>query len=162
MYAHFFTKTVTKSHMLCDFVTVFLFIYLYNVDNIKKKEGIELNIYRCKSCGNILVEAVNGGGPLTCCGTEMTPLKAGITDAAQEKHVPVYKLEGNSLNVNVGGVTHPMERDHYIQLILVQQENTVQYRTLNPGEAPQATFDIDPLKPFTVYEYCNLHGLWKV
>ena len=36
----------------------------------------------------------------------------------------------------------------------------LQARGLKPGEAPHAEF-ITEEAPVAVYEYCNLHGLWK-
>ena len=76
-----------------------------------------MNIYRCEACGNIVTKAVNGGGPLSCCGNPMKELKAGVTDAAQEKHVPHLTLEGSTLHVKVGETLHPMTSEHYIQTI---------------------------------------------
>ena len=36
----------------------------------------------------------------------MQELKAGVTDAAVEKHVPVYTVEGNYVHVVVGETKH--------------------------------------------------------
>jgi len=120
-----------------------------------------MKFYRCKLCGNIVVKVVNGGGTLSCCGQEMTELKAGVTDAALEKHVPAFKREGDTLSVQIGEVIHPMTPEHYIQCILVQQGERVQYVALNSNDEPKATFKINPDEPATIYEYCNLHGLSK-
>ena len=38
----------------------------------------------------------------------MQELKAGVTDAAVEKHVPVYTVEGSHVHVVVGETKHPM------------------------------------------------------
>lgn len=119
-----------------------------------------MNIYRCSICGNIVTKAVDGHGPLSCCGQSMTELKAGVTDAALEKHVPALALDGNVLTVKVGEVAHPMTPEHYIQTIIVNQGGKVQYLSLSPDDAPQATFLVEPGQPLEVYEYCNLHGLW--
>ena len=35
-----------------------------------------------------------------------------------------------------------------------------QLRTLAPGQAPKAVFELGGEKPVAVYAYCNLHGLW--
>ena len=35
------------------------------------------------------------------------------------------------------------------------------YPTLKPGDKPQVIFHLAEGKQGTVYEYCNLHGLWK-
>ena len=120
-----------------------------------------MKFYRCEMCGNLVVKLVNGGGTLNCCGQDMKELKAGVTDAAQEKHVPAFERKGDILSVQVGAVAHPMTAEHYIQYILVQQGDKVQYVILSPENEPTATFTIDTDQPATVYEYCNLHGLWK-
>lgn len=119
-----------------------------------------MKIYRCETCGSIITKAVDGQGPLSCCGNAMEELKAGVTDAAQEKHVPALKLEGNALTVTVGETIHPMTEGHYIQMILLRQGNLVQYVSLESTQEPVAKFFIDPDAPAEVYEYCNLHGLW--
>lgn len=54
-----------------------------------------------------------------------------------------------------------MLAEHFIQFILVRQGDHVQYVELKPDQKPQTVFRIDPAQPFEVYEYCNLHGLWK-
>lgn len=120
-----------------------------------------MHIYRCNLCGNIVVKLVEGGGTLSCCGAEMVLLTANVTDASQEKHVPDLRVEGDTLHVQVGSVAHPMTAEHYIQVILVAQGMHVQYQKLAPGDAPVFSCKIDPEKPVEVYEYCNLHGLWK-
>ena len=120
-----------------------------------------MKFYRCEQCGNIVVKLVDGGGPLSCCGNDMKELKAGVTDAAQEKHVPAFQREGDTLSVQVGEVIHPMTAEHYIQCIVVEQGDQVQYVTLDSTDEPKATFKINSEKPATIYEYCNLHGLWK-
>lgn len=39
------------------------------------------------------------------------------TDAAVEKHVPAYEVNGNIVTVKVGSVEHPMLPAHYIEWI---------------------------------------------
>lgn len=121
-----------------------------------------ISVYKCELCGNVVVKMVNGGGPLSCCGKPMVELAANTTDAAQEKHVPAFRVDGSSLSVQVGDVLHPMTQEHSIQWILVEQGGKVQYVPLTPDQEPKAEFQIEPGKPFVIYEYCNLHGLWKV
>ena len=115
---------------------------------------------RCEVCGNIVGHIKDSGAPLTCCGQHMTVLKANSTDAAQEKHVPVAKKSGDKLNVTVGSVLHPMLNEHFIEWIAVVTDNTVQRFVLAPGEDPKAVAYLYADKG-EVYEYCNLHGLWK-
>jgi superoxide reductase len=116
--------------------------------------------YRCTICGNLVGLIHDGGGELVCCGQPMVLLQANTTDAATEKHVPVVTREGNKLHVAVGSVPHPMLEAHYIQWICVVQEDKTQRAILKPGQAPEADFVIEA-GAATVYEYCNLHGLWK-
>ncbi len=97
-----------------------------------------------------------------CCGEAMVELVPNTSDGAGEKHVPVIEVDGNTVTVKVGEVDHPMLEAHYIQWIAIETEQGRQRKTLNPGDAPVATFAIaegDKLKE--AYEYCNLHGLWK-
>lgn len=120
-----------------------------------------MEFYRCELCGNIVVKLADGGGTLACCGQDMQMPQAGVVDAALEKHVPAFQRDGSTLSVQVGSEIHPMTAAHYIQYILIHQGDQVQYVTLSPDQEPKATFSIDPDQPVTIYEYCNLHGLWK-
>ena len=117
--------------------------------------------FRCEVCGNLVGLIHDGGSQLYCDGQPMTELKPGSVDAATEKHVPVYTLEGYQLHVQVGEVPHPMIPEHWIQWICVTDGNETQRVELNPGDEPKACFTVDPSSPLTIYEYCNLHGLWK-
>ncbi len=115
--------------------------------------------YRCERCGNVVAMLKKGGGTLTCCGEAMKKLEANSTDAAQEKHVPVVVREGGKLKVSVGSVAHPMLPEHHIEWIALVSGDKVEFAFLKPGEEAKAEFD--EVASGTVYEYCNLHGLWK-
>lgn len=119
----------------------------------------KVEFYRCERCGNIVALIKKGGGTLNCCGQDMTKLEANTTDAAQEKHVPVVTREGGKLKVSVGSTLHPMLPEHHIEWIALVADGRVEFKYLNPGEEPKAEFDL--AKSGSVYEYCNLHGLWK-
>ena len=118
--------------------------------------------YKCNVCGNICVKVVEGGGTIACCGQPMTVIEPNTTDAAQEKHVPVANVEGDKIVVNVGSADHPMEEAHFIQWVYVVTEEGVLARCLKPGEAPHAEIALGGQTPVSVFEYCNLHGLWKL
>ncbi len=121
-----------------------------------------MRFFRCEHCGNIIEMINDAGVPVMCCGQKMTELIPGTVDAALEKHVPVYTVEGNKVMVTVGAVEHPMLPEHYIQWIAIETKQGSQRKTLSPGEKPAACFTLcegDEL--VAVYEYCNLHGLWK-
>lgn len=119
----------------------------------------DFEFYRCERCGNVVALLKKGGGTLTCCGQAMTKLEANSTDAAQEKHVPVVVREGGKVKVSVGSVPHPMLPEHHIEWIALVSGDKVEFRFLKPGEEAKAEFD--EVASGTVYEYCNLHGLWK-
>ena len=51
---------------------------------------MEQKFYICPHCGKIIAVVKETGVPVMCCGQKMTELIPGTTDAAREKHVPVY------------------------------------------------------------------------
>ena len=122
---------------------------------------IKLNqVYKCGLCGNIVEVVHASAGELVCCGQPMTLLQENTTDAATEKHVPVIEKSGDSVTVTVGSVEHPMLDEHFIEFIELIADGRVYRKFLNPGEKPQATFNVSAEK-VEAREYCNLHGLWK-
>lgn len=118
--------------------------------------------FLCKICGN-LVDAIHfSGAQMVCCGQPMTELIANTVDAAFEKHVPVVEQKGNEVFVRIGETEHPMIAEHYIQWIYLLTNKGIQRKDLLPTEKPKAAFYIaDDEKIISVYEYCNLHSLWK-
>lgn len=123
-----------------------------------------MKLFKCEKCGNVY-EEIEAKSPCTptCCGESSHELKAGAVDAALEKHVPVVSQEGDQLVVKVGSVAHPMQEEHYITNVWAEfEDGSVDRFTLVPGQAPEATFALRGRKGHVVvYEYCNLHGLWK-
>lgn len=123
-----------------------------------------MKIYKCMDCGNVYEMVYQKGGCTpTCCGNATKELIAGETDGALEKHVPVVSVENNQLNVIVGSVEHPMTEAHYITNIWAEfEDGTVERKGLIPTDQPKAIFDVSGKSgKVTIYEYCNLHGLWK-
>ncbi len=119
-----------------------------------------LQVYKCEVCGNI-VEVLHGGeGELVCCKQPMKRFVENTVDAAKEKHVPVVEETAEGIKVKVGSVAHPMEEKHYIEWIEIIADTKICRQFLNPGDAPEATFNISA-QQVTAREYCNLHGLWK-
>ncbi len=118
--------------------------------------------YICKHCGNILGAIIDTGNPLMCCNDTMEELKANTVDASLEKHVPVIKVDGRKVTVNIGSTPHPMIEKHYIMWVYIQTAKGGQRKILGPNKEPAAEFlltDDDRIE--AAYEYCNLHGLWK-
>ena len=116
----------------------------------------------CSHCGNIIAKVKDVGVPVMCCGQKMTEIIPGTTEASQEKHIPVYQVEGNIVTVRVGAVDHPMTAEHLIEWVSLQTKQGNQRKILAPGQEPVVRFALcegDEVE--AVYAYCNLHGLWK-
>ena len=117
--------------------------------------------YICRHCGNLIGMIHDAGVPVVCCGEKMHALVPNTVEASGEKHIPSVTVDGKKLIVNVGSVDHPMVPEHFIQWVFVETDKGIHRLDLQPGEAPEAVFSIPGEKPVAVYEYCNLHGLWK-
>ena len=127
------------------------------------KGNIIMKFLRCKVCGKI-VAMVNdcSSCPTKCCGEAMEEIIPNTSDGAAEKHVPVIKVDGNHVVVEVGSVAHPMLDVHYIEWIALQTDKGNQRKQLKPGDAPRAEFALLPgEKVIAAYAYCNLHSLFK-
>ena len=123
---------------------------------------MEQRFFVCETCGNIIAMVKPSGVPVMCCGKKMKEIVPNTTDAAQEKHVPVWKQEGNLVKVQVGSTAHPMIPAHYIEWVSLQTKAGNQRKALAPEQAPEVTFALtDGDEVEAVYAYCNLHGLWK-
>ncbi|MBR9680022.1 MAG: desulfoferrodoxin [Candidatus Altiarchaeota archaeon] len=120
----------------------------------------QFEIYKCEVCGNIVEVSHAGAGQLVCCGQPMELLIEKTEDAGLEKHVPIVEQTDTGILVKVGSVLHPMEQEHFIEWIEVIVNGEVYKKFLNPGDAPEASFEITQGNIF-VRAYCNLHGLWK-
>ncbi len=121
-----------------------------------------MKFYICAHCKNVIIKADDSGVPVMCCGEQMQELVAGATDGAFEKHVPEVAVDGSKIDVVVGSVEHPMLPEHSIRFIVLETDKGYQVKNLAAGDAPKASFVLaDGEKAVAVYEYCNLHGLWK-
>ncbi len=118
--------------------------------------------FLCTTCGNVVFKFVDSGVNLVCCGQQMQELIPSTNDSVREKHLPVVECQGNgTIKVMVGSMPHPMTPDHHISFIFLETEHGGQMKILMPDDAPEAVFNISEDKPVAVYEYCNIHGLWK-
>lgn len=121
-----------------------------------------MKILKCPVCGNIVEMVEDHGIPLMCCGQKMVELNANTTDAATEKHVPLLSYDNGILTAIVGAVEHPSLQEHYINFIMVEAGERIMRVNLKAGDKPAAKFHLGDYKGMvSVYEYCNLHGLWK-
>ena len=120
-----------------------------------------MKFYRCSHCGNIIAFLENKGVPVMCCGQKMDEIIPGSVDAAAEKHVPVIKIDGDTVTVCVGDVAHPMTEPHHTAGIVLETEHGSQKKDLDPTGEPCAVFALADDKAVAAWAYCNLHGLWK-
>jgi superoxide reductase len=117
-------------------------------------------IYKCSVCGNIVEVLHTGDGQLVCCGQPMELLDEKKEDTGYEKHLPVIENKGSEIIVTVGSILHPMEENHYIELIEIIADGKIYREFLKPGDQPTASFNITADK-ITARGYCNVHGLWQ-
>ena len=100
-----------------------------------------MKFYKCPVCGNIVYYFKKTAVDAMCCGKKLVELEPNTTDAAGEKHVPVVRIDGNLVSVEVGSVTHPMLDVHYIEFIeVIYDNNKIARANLRPGDKPEAWF----------------------
>ena len=116
--------------------------------------------FKCPHCGNVIEKVVDSKVPVVCCGEKMVELIPNTEEASNEKHLPVVtKLDDCKIKVEVGRVAHPMLPEHHIAFIYVETEDGG--IRVNLKDKPEAVICVCDSKPVAVYEYCNIHGLWK-
>ena len=141
-----------------------------------------MELYVCSVCGHV----VFGGAPDKCpvCGAAKTAFKAdanalkkpadpkNLTDG-DKKHIPMFVVKREcglvdktciDAHIKIGQILHVMEEKHWIQWIELYQNNQlIGHQDLNPGDAPQAVFEVESesLPQFMAKEHCNLHGTWE-
>lgn len=116
--------------------------------------------FKCRHCGNVIEKIVDSDVPVVCCGEKMEKLVANTVEASVEKHLPVVtRIDDCTIKVEVGSVAHPMLPEHHIAFIYVETENGG--IRVNLSDKPEAVICTCSSRPIAVYEYCNLHGLWK-
>lgn len=115
----------------------------------------------CEDCKSMLSVVVNNGLDVANCKEKLKELKANTTEASTEKHIPAVTVDGDTISVQIGSVEHPMLEEHHIMWIYLETKKGGQLKKLNPSEEPIAEFIVKDDKPVAVYEYCNIHGLWK-
>jgi len=112
-------------------------------------------IKKCFKCGSV-VKLLNNDSQITCCGEFMKELIPNSVDASFEKHVPNYEIKYKRILITVD---HVMEKDHYIEWIMIENDKEFYIKKLTPGEKAEAEFDL--IDNATIYAYCNKHNLWK-
>ena len=119
-----------------------------------------MKFYKCNKCGKIITFINETAAFTVCCGEAMKEIIAGTVEASREKHIPVYALNGDTVEVIVGSVEHPMLPEHFIEWIAVETKSGYQIKYLKPNDLPKVELKVNE-EIIGVYAYCNLHGLWK-
>lgn len=118
--------------------------------------------YKCRHCGNVIQKLVDSKVPVICCGQPMEELVHNTVEASNEKHLPeVSRLDDCRLDIKVGSVAHPMLPEHHISFIYVECEDGGLFIDLKGKDKAETVVSCCDRKPIAVYEYCNIHGLWK-
>ena len=103
---------------------------------------MEQKFYICKHCGNIIAKVKDAGVPVVCCGEKMSEIIPNTTDAAVEKHLPVWTVENGVVHVKVSTVAHPMLPEHYIEWVSIHCSifnSTVHLTTLSKSNQTKHT-----------------------
>ena len=120
----------------------------------------QLEIYRCSLCGTLTEILGPQGLELVCCGRSMTREEENTAKPHATAHSISVKTAADGLQVTVGRPPHSMTRGHQILWIEVVAEERIARRFFQPGELPEAVFQIAASKAY-VRAYCNKHGLWR-
>jgi superoxide reductase len=118
-------------------------------------------ILKCKTCGNIVEVICQDPAEEKCCDSNLDVFEEKTTGEGEPKHKPVVTRIDNAYNVKVGEVEHPMDEDHYIAMIEILADGQSHKQYLNPGDKPEATFEIPEADEIVVREFCTKHGLWR-
>lgn len=123
---------------------------------------MKTKFFICPICGNVIVKVIDSDVIPVCCGHEMAVLEPGVTDGEHEKHVPVVECpDEKTVKVKVGSLPHPMMKEHFIRFVYLETKHGGQLKYLKPDDEPEVTFCLCHDRPTAVYEYCNIHALWR-
>ena len=116
-------------------------------------------VKKCLKCGalvRVLEDCNCDNCGIVCCGEKMKELVPNSVDAAIEKHVPEFSVNGDEITIKVN---HVMEEDHYIEWISAVANNIEVIKNLKPGDEPILVCKY--YEGMKLYAYCNKHGLWE-
>lgn len=117
---------------------------------------MDLVVKKCLKCGAVIIpfkdcNCDNCG--IKCCGEEMKILEA---KSDLENHIPTYEVVEDEICVKVN---HVMEKDHYIEFIVLVTNDKTYIEKLYPEMDAIVRFKY--IKGAYLYSYCNKDGLYK-
>lgn len=128
---------------------------------MKGEKNMSIKFYKCEVCGNIVCKIEDSGMPLTCCGKQMKELRPGSTDGSLDHHLPDFNINNNTVCVRVGRISHPMEKIHHIEFIVIETNNGFHLKKLNVTDEPVTCFKLcEDESLIAIYALCNLHGIF--
>ena len=124
---------------------------------------MELCLYRCKTCGKVIVVMDNEAQTDTiCCGEPMEKIKPFTSDLGLEKHLPEVCIKRGIAHVKVGSILHPSEDNHHIKIIALSFSDGFYVKYLSAEDKPEIEVPLGKCSVLkSVYCYCNVHGWWK-
>lgn len=123
-----------------------------------------MGYYYCEICRNFTEANDEKSATLSCCGQKMHKCEINCKDDEfADKHVPVYRRDGDMFCIKIGEVLHPSSNEHHINFIELITDKGTYKRKFEPLDKPECCFMISfDEKPKEIIAYCNIHGLWKV
>ncbi len=119
----------------------------------------KLELYKCKTCSNVVEVVHEGVGTLVCCKADMTLAKENIPDVENAHYAYVEVLDDITKKVVI---KHVMTPEHHIEFIEVisNDKKFVKRKFLSMTEPAELTFKCNCEEGFFVRLYCNLDGVW--
>lgn len=122
---------------------------------------MKTKLYRCSTCGLVVMSLGELDERLSCCGSKMVDVNPNVSEL-EDIHLPMWKVKGCKVFVQIGANPHPMDEDHYIEWIALRTNKRFELRMLKPKDKVRALFFLGRgEKVEEVYAFCNIHALWR-
>ena len=120
-----------------------------------------MKLFQCQTCGTILYLFDEKKSHITCCGEDVKEIHPDQLGSI-EHHVPVVVKDENQVDIVISAAKHPMDKSHYVRWIILETTQGMYLKYLDKNKEPETRFFLDNGEEIVcVYEYCNLHNLWK-
>lgn len=119
----------------------------------------KLEIYKCKSCTNV-VEVLHAGiGTLACCGMDTDKMQENVPDSENAHFAHVEKIDELTKRVFFN---HVMTPGHHLEMIeaISIDDKYIKRKFLKEDEIPEMYFRCDCSGGYKIRLYCNIDGVW--
>lgn len=119
----------------------------------------KLEIYKCKTCTNVVEVIHQGIGTLVCCNMDMDKLKENIPDEQNPHFAHVEKIDEVTKKVFFN---HVMTKEHHIEMIeaISLDDKYIKRKFLKENEDCEMYFRCDCKEGYKIRLYCNIDGVW--